>query len=246
MPNVAICPSCKKTLSSVPTRKKKCEFCGEYIFVRNHELVTKEQADKYDLQQTEESKREWVKTEFSAQLEKFKIPKDSSRDQIWRVLNKIIVECMGYQNISSCMAARYAMACQSELENNIKGALEFYLCAFYIEANIPGQSNEFNRDLYNRPIDDMMKYMFTEEYKNKESKEGGCFNINSGHIRHLCELGKKLGIPIEQLKSMFFKNLDLGLSLKCSPEYIWTRFKDDFEALYKGEQPKFLAHGTKM
>lgn len=51
-----ICPYCKSLLAKAPQRKKKCQFCGEFIFVRTlpstraRVLVTADQAEQIDAQ----------------------------------------------------------------------------------------------------------------------------------------------------------------------------------------------------
>jgi len=50
------CPHCLKKLNTIPVRKKKCPFCGEYIFVKTRPLdekkvlVTEEQKKEIDKQ----------------------------------------------------------------------------------------------------------------------------------------------------------------------------------------------------
>lgn len=51
-----ICPYCSKKLESVPSKKKKCKDCGQYIYVRTRPedrkkvLVTEKQKDEIELQ----------------------------------------------------------------------------------------------------------------------------------------------------------------------------------------------------
>lgn len=51
-----ICPYCSKKLDSVPSKKKKCKDCGQYIYVRTRPedrkkvLVTEKQKDEIELQ----------------------------------------------------------------------------------------------------------------------------------------------------------------------------------------------------
>ena len=42
------CPNCGNRLDKKPTRKKKCPHCSEFIFVRQGELYTEEQAEIMD------------------------------------------------------------------------------------------------------------------------------------------------------------------------------------------------------
>ncbi len=69
-----ICPYCKKTLDVIPKRKKKCPYCGYYIYVRTRivdnrkVLVTKKQKDEVDEQWQE---AEWMESpEYYEEKEK--------------------------------------------------------------------------------------------------------------------------------------------------------------------------------
>ena len=50
------CPHCNNKLEKSPGRKKKCEFCGKFMYVRTRPLdkkrvlVTEEQAKQIDIQ----------------------------------------------------------------------------------------------------------------------------------------------------------------------------------------------------
>lgn len=60
---LAICPYCGKALEKVPQRKKKCKFCGNFIFVkrlpstRETVLVTESEAKKIDLEWEKRNER---------------------------------------------------------------------------------------------------------------------------------------------------------------------------------------------
>ncbi len=72
------CPYCKKKLEKVPLKKKKCEFCGKYIYPRSRPktkgkvLVTENELKKIEA--------EWIKYALSHKwfkiLEKFGVTKN--------------------------------------------------------------------------------------------------------------------------------------------------------------------------
>lgn len=51
------CPNCGKLLKTRPTRKKKCPFCGNYIYVRQGQLVGEDQVVASQIAQTSRTKQ---------------------------------------------------------------------------------------------------------------------------------------------------------------------------------------------
>lgn len=68
---VAICPYCRKTLDSMPQRKKKCKHCGNTIFVKRWPddatklLMTEESAKKVDAAWNRKAQREEIIETFT-------------------------------------------------------------------------------------------------------------------------------------------------------------------------------------
>lgn len=73
-----ICPYCKTPFDSFPYRKRKCEFCGNPIFIRHSLLdktlliVTKEEANKIDVEwnRRNQSARDKKRIEIAESLQK--------------------------------------------------------------------------------------------------------------------------------------------------------------------------------
>lgn len=87
------CPNCNSVLQAKPTRKQECPYCNKFIFVRNGELVTDEQATILDWLGTLEyfgitrkyfdEQRRKLSKEFGAQA--------SVNDTLWQILNNLII-----------------------------------------------------------------------------------------------------------------------------------------------------------
>ena len=52
------CPYCKKRLEKVPSRKKKCDFCGKYIYIRTRPKDKKKVLVKKD--EINKIEKEWI------------------------------------------------------------------------------------------------------------------------------------------------------------------------------------------
>ncbi|MHC3130322.1 MAG: hypothetical protein IBV52_09640 [Candidatus Bathyarchaeota archaeon] len=93
------CPYCNASLYPVPTRKKKCPSCGEFIYVRTRPsdrqriLVTDEEAKSLDaLERLGVSQKEYQNTEKELS-KKFKTA-PSQGDIVWAILNERLLSAM--------------------------------------------------------------------------------------------------------------------------------------------------------
>ena len=93
------CPYCSVPLDPVPTRKKQCPSCGEFIYVRNHPsnqqsiLVTEQDAKSIDaLRHVGVDEREYRNTEKGL-YKKIKIA-PSQGDIVWAILNERLLSAM--------------------------------------------------------------------------------------------------------------------------------------------------------
>lgn len=85
----ACCPYCSVKLDSTPKRKKKCPHCGKYIFVRNGQLMTEDDASiedwlvrlaRFDITRVDfDVHRQQLSNQFGSLA--------SVNDTIWRILN---------------------------------------------------------------------------------------------------------------------------------------------------------------
>lgn len=105
------CPHCKKQLINIPERKRKCEFCGDYIYVRTRPadrkrvLVTEDQTTEIEDQWTEVyTVNKWVDSlsyygitgqdyqKAEEQLSKQFGFKVKPNDVIWSILNELVTK----------------------------------------------------------------------------------------------------------------------------------------------------------
>ncbi len=100
------CPSCKKKLETIPSKKKKCPFCGQFIYVRTRPqdrkkiLITEKEKDlieeqwqqhfleSEDKEILKDPEFEKAKKELTKQFGK----EASTSDARWRVYNQRIIE----------------------------------------------------------------------------------------------------------------------------------------------------------
>ena len=135
--NIAKCPNCKKVLEVIPSKKKKCNFCGKYIYVRTKPdtrkkvLVSEKGTKKIDLEwKNVINLKQWnqhlinlglKQKEINETIKKFnnKIDKNSKRyssnDAIWNLLNNLIV--INIKDIQKLKQVYYEMALFINCEN---------------------------------------------------------------------------------------------------------------------------------
>lgn len=87
------CPNCNSVLQKKPTQKKECPNCNKFIFVRNGELVTEEEATILDwlcnleyfgiTRKDFDEQRSKLSKEFRVQA--------SINDTLWRIFNNLII-----------------------------------------------------------------------------------------------------------------------------------------------------------
>jgi len=91
------CPNCNSVLQAKPGRKQECPYCKKYIFVRDGELVTKEQATILNWLNTLEclgiTRKDF--DEQRGKLSKKLGIQASVNDTLWRIFNNLIIsiEC---------------------------------------------------------------------------------------------------------------------------------------------------------
>lgn len=95
-PTTDTCPYCKVKLEKIPTRKEKCQECGNYIYVRFGKLYTEEEKDIKDLldnftmQELGVNRIIFNKTRQELSQEFGAVA--SVNDTLWRILNRIVVQ----------------------------------------------------------------------------------------------------------------------------------------------------------
>ena len=86
------CPNCHQQLDVAPKRKAKCPHCKQYIYIRQGNLVTEDEAQTVDwlvfLEKYDITRRKFD-IERDALSERFKT-RASANDTVWSILNKLV------------------------------------------------------------------------------------------------------------------------------------------------------------
>jgi len=109
------CPYCQGELDIAPKRKKKCPLCGGFIFVRNGQLVTEDDANIEDwlvrlalfniTKADFDSNRQNLSKQFGSLA--------SVNDTVWRLLNEQVMKRRSFHDIQM---AYYEMARLASIE----------------------------------------------------------------------------------------------------------------------------------
>ncbi|MFC1463878.1 MAG: hypothetical protein ACFLMY_03415 [Candidatus Brachytrichaceae bacterium NZ_4S206] len=233
--NIApICPYCSRALDKMPSRKKKCPHCGNYIYVRTRPsdnrrvLVTEEDAVKIDEQWMIEhgtydaylaEKREFEIQKAELAKKWGREPSDS--DVHWAIYNKQLLEHARKGDWGLYRNTRFNMAEQLRHEKKDRPALETYLEVSYIDANGPRN----------------MGGIFDPEIVRKYPPFSRDSAFQAPAIVHyIQELSASLGMKEDDLKKAFLEvaertrnNLRL---LPVSPEQAWNEL---WKALHKNK-----------
>jgi len=149
------CPYCKNTLDKIPTRKKKCEFCNKYIYVRTRPL------DKKKILITEKQKidveKQWEKyfelREYSELLENPEYLEarnllkkqfgfyPSLGDLKWKMFNKEILKYTDTGQWSLYTHTKFKMASLLKKEGKNKEALYTFFEVCYLDLNFDNNIN---------------------------------------------------------------------------------------------------------
>lgn len=143
------CPYCQSMLEHIPTRKKKCEFCGKLIYVRTRPidrkkvLVTDKQKDDIEEQwnlhyKTKEEEQLLNDPEYvqaKKELTKQFGNEPSINDIKWRLFNERIIKFASTKQWGLYRNNKFHMAEQLKEEEKLKEALETYFEVCYLDLN---------------------------------------------------------------------------------------------------------------
>jgi hypothetical protein len=199
------CPYCKNKLDKIPTRKFKCIFCGEYIYIRTRPfdrkkvLVTEVQIEEIEKQwniYTDEKKIEernidlmkrpkyiYAKKELTSKFGK----EPDMIDVIWEVYNIESTEFISKKQWSNLEQKSFRMGYLLHKYKDLENAFNFYLEGYYLAINLE------------------------EDYK----------DIN---IIPIMDLITKLKLSIEQVKDRFYsRNIRIKeiTNMPLSEEKVW-------------------------
>lgn len=152
-----ICPYCNETLDKMPGRKKKCPFCGDFIYVRTRPNDKKKILIRKD--QISVIEEQWAiangtHEQFLAEQEAYEKERDvlrnkfgrepSENDIRWLMLNKSLLKHAQDFQWGLYINARLSMGDILEKESKELEALDTYLEVCYLDVN--GPSNCGTRD----------------------------------------------------------------------------------------------------
>ncbi|MCG2720058.1 MAG: hypothetical protein L6266_05025, partial [Nanoarchaeota archaeon] len=176
------CPYCKKSLEIIPKRKKKCVFCGEFIYVRTRPsdrkkvLVTdkgKEEIEKQwviYLQIREEKElaflypKEYKKAE--EELRKKWGTKPTFKDIKWIILQKQVLKYASEKQWGLYRNSKLEMYYIFKNENKNKEALEILFEVCYLDLNGADNVILINKKISSNKV---IKKPGTDEFNLKEA-----------------------------------------------------------------------------
>jgi len=216
----AKCPYCKNFLNKIPSKKTKCQNCGEYMYVRTRPsdrarvLVTKQQADKIEEQWNEyhernqldeidlnvfEKEREQLRSDFHGQ-------EPSEYDIRWRLLAKESLEHAKNNNWGLYRNTQLKKATQLKVEKKYLDALDFYLDVCYLDLNGPNNGGQIGT-----------------EYLPFDPSNGNGF-LAPGIIEEIKKIITNLNLEKIMIKKRFLKRSQIvfeSMKLPLSPAKCW-------------------------
>ncbi len=236
------CPYCKKKLDKIPQKKKKCEHCQNYIFVRTEQstqkkiLLTEKQKEDMEMQviadyEKQERDRQLSDPEFikAKQELKQKFGREPLFNDIrWKIFNQRILEYSVKKEWESYKENLWDMANLLEKEEKYKQALVNAFEVFYLELNGPNNITTY-KNLFPTP-EAFMKSKI-KEFDLKKSF------INPIVIDFIEGLIEQLDISKDEAKCIFINSNTLNLKnneqytnhlkeMPISPEVAWNKLSD--------------------
>ena len=226
------CPHCRSVLKKPPSRKTKCPFCKEDIYVRtlvkcrSRVSVTKEEAEKIDTEwrnRNATSLRIYLDKDEECSIESEKtVLRDrfncepTENDILWAISNMSMIRHAKNMNYGLYRNVRVRMGEILRRENKYYDALTTFLEVAYLDINGPRNAGS------------------CKDYP-ELLKEYPCFNIeNSRIIPIMIEIVKELiretGLSKEDVRKLFIKHnkkLFDCFAMAISPEEIFPRLEEE-------------------
>lgn len=226
------CPYCLKSLDVMPGRKKKCPYCGSYMYVRTRPadrrrvIVTEEDAAKIDQQWMMEhgtyntylADKEEFENEKASLAKKFgREPLDN--DVYWSLFNKQLVNHMKNGDWGLYRNTRFSMAELLIRENKLRPALDTFIEVSYLDANGPRN----------------MGGMFEPQVVDKFPPFNRQNAFQAPAIVHsIAKLAKSLGMDEAVQKAVFIEvanRLHKSMKLPVTPGQGWSDLYREFVKL---------------
>ena len=226
-----ICPYCLKHLVKKPSRKAKCPFCKQFIFVRTRPLdrervlVTKDQAteienqwasfqrsyiyDDVDPKEIEEVKANYY-SRHGATL--------SDYDAKWSILNSQLLMHSKNSDWGLYRNTRLSMASVMEHEGKVLDSIHTYLEVCYIDINGPRNCGGIKDTelLEEYPAFSSEEAFLAPAVLTKVKELAAMLQINEGELRH---------VFLESTTRIF-----LNLKLPISPDKAWHQFQEGIKS----------------
>jgi len=179
-----VCPYCKQKLKKVPSRKKKCEFCGKYIFVRTRPidrkkvLVTDREKEEVDKQwrlcnQVYESLKILKGSKYIESIRT--LPNlQSLNNAKWELFQDRYLKYMKNKKWGFYRNNEFNRAILLKDEGKLEYALSFFLEVCYLDLNGSNNMGEFNTKisfLASGVIWEINDLIFKLKLSNSEVKE---------------------------------------------------------------------------
>ncbi len=218
----AECPYCHKLLENIPSKKTRCSYCGEFMFVRTRPkdrariVVTKKEADKIE--------EEWsivmgTHDTFIAGKEKFEKEKEALRKRLgkepaendvkWGILNKDLMEHAKNGDWGCYRNTKFEMAEILRKEMKLEQALQTYFEVCYIDLNGPNNMGGIDGPKL-------------KEFPPFDPKHSAF--LAPGVIELINRIVKKLGFDKDKIKSIFIEHnsrIEKSLRLPVAAEKCW-------------------------
>ena len=215
----AICPYCGFKLKKTPQKKKKCQNCGNYIYVRTN-LLTNEKMLLTEGQKNLLEKERSVVMAIDYAIEMGEISKKDflnlkrrNVDKVeimWQLLNKKAIKHSKNNDWGLYRNTVYTLSKVAYLKGDIKGSLVMLLGVCYIDVN--GPNNVGNSAV-------------ALEIAPKFDPELGAFAPVI--VEELKSVAKELNLGLNELQKLFIENANnIRLpSMPISPEEAWTQLQ---------------------
>jgi len=213
------CPYCNKKLEVIPKAKKKCPYCGKYIFSRTRPsdrkkiLIREDQKEdlekeweNYHAQKEEESLAEDPKYVEAKKVLKKQFGKEPSVNDVkWKKIAKEEVENIKNKNFGLYRNNQFEKASILSQEGKHKQALELYLFVSYLDLN--GVSNG------HEPFNKRLSFLAP-----------AC-------IFEISELSKDEKMSMQDLKKMFIQVSKRYTAIQApfTPEKVWDKLETKIE-----------------
>jgi len=229
------CPHCKKELSIIPSRKKRCEFCNKYIYVRTRPvdrkkvLVTEKQKEEIDEQWDIYfmAREDTLLSKDPEFVEKrIELKKRFGREPLindikWGIYNDRILKFSSTMEWGLYRNNKLDMAQLLIKEGRLKEGLNFLLEVCYLDLNGPWNVPTFYGKI---PSREMMKEFGLKEFELKVAR------LAPGVISMVQESINKLGLSNNSTKKLFIEINERVKPLKdmpLTPAKAWKKIQKE-------------------